>query len=87
MQTSVTCFLYQGMDGEVVIDQKTWGNMEHFRKRLDAACIEDRQLGYRRSNGEVVFMPGWSAFAESSEAARAVTDIGLVWLCKCIRQP
>jgi biotin carboxylase len=69
----------QGMDGEVVIDQKTWGNMEHFRKRLDAACIEDRQLGYRRSNGEVVFMPGWSAFAESSEAARAVTDIGLVW--------
>jgi hypothetical protein len=32
-----------------------------------------------RKNKEIVFMPGWSAFAESSETAVAVNDLGLVW--------
>ena len=32
-----------------------------------------------RLNKDIVFMPGWSAFAESAEAALACKDLGLVW--------
>ena len=30
-------------------------------------------------SSQVVFMPGWSAFAESAEAAVGVQNLGLVW--------
>jgi biotin carboxylase len=69
----------QGVDGVIFIQKKKWGDMEHFGARLDASCTVDPKLSMQRANGDVVFMPGWSAFAESPEAARAVTGLGLVW--------
>ena len=36
-------------------------------------------LAWRASLHQVVFMPGWSAFAESAEAAVGVEALGLVW--------
>ena len=36
-------------------------------------------LAWRASLHQVVFMPGWSAFAESAEAAVGVEGLGLVW--------
>eukprot|EP00929_Paragymnodinium_shiwhaense_P068699 TRINITY_DN345_c0_g2_i1.p1 TRINITY_DN345_c0_g2~~TRINITY_DN345_c0_g2_i1.p1 ORF type:complete len:1318 (+),score=428.78 TRINITY_DN345_c0_g2_i1:451-3954(+) len=53
--------------------------MAHFEERLNWACSQDHKLARDRANGDAVFMPGWSAFAESAEAANAVTKLGLVW--------
>merc|ERR1719261_1458111 len=53
--------------------------MDHFKQRLEVACTQDHALFHARNNRDAVFMPGWSAFAESSEAARAVDALGLVW--------
>jgi len=36
-------------------------------------------LAWWASLHQVVFMPGWSAFAESAEAAVGVEALGLVW--------
>jgi biotin carboxylase/biotin carboxyl carrier protein len=68
-----------GMNGGLKIGAGMWGNMDHFGERLDWQCTQDHKLQYDRARGEAVFMPGWSAFAESAEAAHAVTDLGLVW--------
>mmetsp|Transcript_53138 Transcript_53138/g.124477 ORF Transcript_53138/g.124477 Transcript_53138/m.124477 type:complete len:1295 (-) Transcript_53138:103-3987(-) len=68
-----------GMDDVIFVKPKSWGNMEHFTERLEWKCSQDHALAAERSKKEVVFMPGWSAFAESAEAARAVDSIGLVW--------
>lgn len=67
------------MDGALYVGTKTWGDMPHFKTRLDRACSQDHGLAAQRAKGDIVFMPGWSAFAESSEAARAVTALGLAW--------
>jgi len=67
------------VDGAIYVKPKSWGDMKHFKERLDWVCTQDHGLAHDRSKGEVVFMPGWSAFAESSEAARAVTELGLAW--------
>ena len=40
---------------------------------------QDHELSRHRASKQVVFMPGWSAFAESSEAAVGVEALGLVW--------
>ena len=53
--------------------------MKPFEERLNYLCTQDHGLYTHRSEREVVFMPGWSAFAESSEAAVAVEALGLVW--------
>eukprot|EP00928_Gymnodinium_smaydae_P075083 TRINITY_DN580_c0_g3_i2.p1 TRINITY_DN580_c0_g3~~TRINITY_DN580_c0_g3_i2.p1 ORF type:complete len:1332 (+),score=271.44 TRINITY_DN580_c0_g3_i2:485-3997(+) len=53
--------------------------MPHFAERLEWLCSQDHALASARSKGDVVFMPGWSAFAESAEAARAVAALGLAW--------
>merc|ERR1712066_932838 len=53
--------------------------MAHFKERLDWMCTQDHNLHHHRQNRDVVFMPGWSAFAESAEAAVAVQKLGLVW--------
>jgi len=68
-----------GMDDVIYVKPKSWGNMEHFTERLEWKCSQDHSLAAQRAKKEVVFMPGWSAFAESAEAARAVDAIGLVW--------
>eukprot|EP00933_Yihiella_yeosuensis_P071818 TRINITY_DN80059_c0_g1_i1.p1 TRINITY_DN80059_c0_g1~~TRINITY_DN80059_c0_g1_i1.p1 ORF type:complete len:1309 (-),score=305.53 TRINITY_DN80059_c0_g1_i1:114-4040(-) len=67
------------MDGCIYVKPKSWGDLEHFKARLDVACSQDHGLYHHRANKQVVFMPGWSAFAESSEAAVAVEALGLVW--------
>merc|ERR1719401_2225240 len=53
--------------------------MDHFAERLNWMCSQDHRLNADRASRKVVFMPGWSAFAESSEAAVAVDKLGLVW--------
>jgi len=68
-----------GMDAALHVRPKSWGDMEHFKERLEWLCTQDHGLHHDRKNRGVVFMPGWSAFAESSEAARAVEALGLVW--------
>ncbi|CAE8627913.1 unnamed protein product [Polarella glacialis] len=68
-----------GMDGALYVKAKTWGDLKHFEQRLDFACSQDHALHNHRLNRQAVFMPGWSAFAESSEAAVAVDALGLVW--------
>jgi len=68
-----------GMDGAIYVRPKTWGDMDHFAERLNYVCSQDHALYTHRKSKEVVFMPGWSAFAESSEAAVAVEKLGLVW--------
>lgn len=68
-----------GMDGVVYVKPKTWGDLEHFKERLDSLCTRDHGLHQERAGKQICFMPGWSAFAESSEAARAVDALGLVW--------
>jgi len=67
------------MDGAIYVKPKTWGDLEHFKERLNFACTQDHALHHQRSARQVVFMPGWSAFAESSEAAVGVEALGLVW--------
>jgi biotin carboxylase len=68
-----------GMDGVIYIGSKMWGNTGHFKERLKYAATQDHHLDQHWKAGEVVFMPGWSAFAESAETARAVNELGLVW--------
>jgi biotin carboxylase len=68
-----------GVDEVIYIQKATWANMEHFAQRLDLACSQDHTLAKERKAGKVVFMPGWSAFAESAETAVAVDALGLVW--------
>jgi hypothetical protein len=68
-----------GTDGAIFIKPKAWGDMVHFEQRLAWACSQDHKLHNDRQSKEIVFMPGWSAFAESSETAVAVNDLGLVW--------
>jgi len=68
-----------GVDAPLYIASKTWADLDHFKLRLDAACSQDHSLAAERAKGDVVFMPGWSAFAESSEAAVAVQALGLAW--------
>lgn len=68
-----------GMDAALHVKPKSWGDMEHFKERLDWLCTQDHGLSSHRQSKQVCFMPGWSAFAESSEAARAVDKLGLVW--------
>jgi len=67
------------VDGTLYVKQKSWGDMKHFEHRLNYLCSQDHTLHHDRQASEVVFMPGWSAFAESAEAARAVEALGLVW--------
>eukprot|EP00931_Biecheleriopsis_adriatica_P083062 TRINITY_DN5657_c0_g1_i3.p1 TRINITY_DN5657_c0_g1~~TRINITY_DN5657_c0_g1_i3.p1 ORF type:complete len:1302 (+),score=355.00 TRINITY_DN5657_c0_g1_i3:71-3976(+) len=68
-----------GMDGAIYVRPKSWGDLNHFQERLDFLCTQDHQLNLHRASRQVVFMPGWSAFAESAEAAVAVEALGLVW--------
>lgn len=68
-----------GMDAALHVKPKSWGDMEHFKERMEYFCTQDHGFHHDRKNRGVVFMPGWSAFAESSEAARAVEALGLVW--------
>jgi biotin carboxylase/biotin carboxyl carrier protein len=68
-----------GMDGCIYVKPKSWGDMSHFEERLNALCAADNLLSSQRAGGKVCFMPGWSAFAESAEAANACTGLGLVW--------
>ena len=49
--------------------------MKHFEDRLNSACATDHALSAARTRGDVAFMPGWSAFAESAEAAVAVQEL------------
>eukprot|EP00930_Biecheleria_cincta_P069966 TRINITY_DN57636_c0_g1_i1.p1 TRINITY_DN57636_c0_g1~~TRINITY_DN57636_c0_g1_i1.p1 ORF type:complete len:1314 (-),score=272.23 TRINITY_DN57636_c0_g1_i1:130-3711(-) len=67
------------MDAALYVRPKSWGDLEHFQERLNFLCTQDHALHCHRANGQVCFMPGWSAFAESSEAAVAVQKLGLVW--------
>lgn len=68
-----------GMNGALYIKPKSWADMGHFEERLKQLCTQDHALAAARSKGDCVFMPGWSAFAESAEAARAVEQLGLAW--------
>merc|ERR1719506_1756665 len=67
------------VDAALYIGTKKWGDMPHLEERLNAACSQDNRLHADRAAGGVCFMPGWSAFAESAEAAVAVQKLGLVW--------
>ena len=105
------------MDAALYVQPKTWGDLQHFKERLDFLCTQDcagpilsRQVtcprtkhcrtmnsavtelptrppdltrtctvGAEAISSQVVFMPGWSAFAESAEAAVGVQNLGLVW--------
>jgi len=67
------------VDGTLYLKPKMWGDMAHFEERLNWLCSQDHGLHHCRAEREVVFMPGWSAFAESAEAAVAVEKLGLVW--------
>eukprot|EP00439_Symbiodinium_sp_Y106_P030902 s1515_g3.t1 len=68
-----------GMDAALYVQPKTWGDLQHFKERLDFLCTQDHELSRHRAANQVVFMPGWSAFAESAEAAVGVQNLGLVW--------
>ena len=68
-----------GMDSCISVRPKSWTDMEHFAERLNAFCVQDHALHRQRLAGEVCFMPGWSAFAESADAAIACSNLGLVW--------
>jgi len=68
-----------GMDAALYVRPKSWGDLDHFKERLDFLCTQDHELARHRSSRQVVFMPGWSAFAESAEAAVGVEALGLVW--------
>ncbi|CAE7347625.1 unnamed protein product, partial [Symbiodinium necroappetens] len=68
-----------GMDAALYVKPKTWGDLQHFKERLDFLCTQDHELSRHRAAKQVVFMPGWSAFAESAEAAVGVQNLGLVW--------
>ena len=67
------------MDGRIQISKGAWGDMDHFGTRLDAACTQDHQLQAQRDAKGIVFMPGWSAFAEAGSTGRAVDKLGMVW--------
>jgi biotin carboxylase/biotin carboxyl carrier protein len=67
------------VDGALYVGQKSWGDLEHFEARLNAFMAKDHSFRADKDAGKVCFMPGWSAFAESSESAVAVTKMGLVW--------
>jgi len=67
------------MDGRIQINKGAWGDMDHFGTRLDAACTQDHQLQAQRDAKGIVFMPGWSAFAEAGSTGRAVDKLGMVW--------
>lgn len=60
-------------------------NVQVTRRQLQAACcgvlfVSCACLSVRIDvSWQVVFMPGWSAFAESAEAAVGVEALGLVW--------
>eukprot|EP00658_Telonema_sp_P-2_P078776 TRINITY_DN7460_c0_g1_i9.p1 TRINITY_DN7460_c0_g1~~TRINITY_DN7460_c0_g1_i9.p1 ORF type:complete len:889 (-),score=213.62 TRINITY_DN7460_c0_g1_i9:172-2838(-) len=68
-----------GTDAVIKIKQGGWGDMVHFGSRLDALCTQDHGLYQNRLHEQVVFMPGWSAFAEAGSTGRAVQGLGLVW--------
>lgn len=68
-----------GMDGALYVKPKSWGDMGHFQQRLDLLCSQDHALHHHRTSKQVCFMPGWSAFAESPDAAHACQKLGLVW--------
>ncbi|CAJ1431504.1 unnamed protein product [Effrenium voratum] len=68
-----------GMNAALYVKPKTWGDLDHFKERLDFLCTQDHELSRHRAARQVVFMPGWSAFAESAEAAVGVEALGLVW--------
>jgi len=68
-----------GVDATIPLAPSNWGNMQHFEERLNAVLAKDHKLYHQIKSRDVVFMPGWSAFAESPEAARAVEKLGLVW--------
>ena len=61
-----------------LLSPRRWGNMDHFSERLASLCSQDHSLAAQRTAGDVCFMPGWSAFAESADAAHACTKLGLV---------
>eukprot|EP00457_Paulinella_chromatophora_P000524 gb/GEZN01000524.1/.p1 GENE.gb/GEZN01000524.1/~~gb/GEZN01000524.1/.p1 ORF type:complete len:1311 (-),score=232.99 gb/GEZN01000524.1/:105-4037(-) len=63
----------------IYIKKGHWGDMEHFKARLDGVMTREPKLAAQIAQKKVVFMPGWSAFAESSETAVKVNDLGLVW--------
>ena len=51
----------------------------HFLFLYSFKQLQDHELARHRSTRQVVFMPGWSAFAESAEAAVGVEALNLVW--------
>lgn len=53
--------------------------VHHPQERL--AQYESQNAAFAKAKAEknVVFMPGWSAFAESAETARGINAMGLVW--------
>lgn len=66
-----------GMDATIYIKPKSWGDVAHFGTCLNTMCTLQPTLEKQRVKGKIAFMPGWSAFAESSEAAvkvRIVSD-------------
>lgn len=68
-----------GMDAALYVKPKSWGDLGHFKERLEFLCTQDHEFARHRAAKQVVFMPGWSAFAESAEAAVGVEALGLVW--------
>merc|ERR1719460_3098640 len=67
------------VDGALYIGTKRWGDMEHFEERLKAFSAKDHLFHSDHMTSNICFMPGWSAFAEAADSARAVDKMGLVW--------
>jgi biotin carboxyl carrier protein len=53
--------------------------MDHFKARFQALTARDHGLNAALASRNICFMPGWSAFAEAGDSARAVEAMGLVW--------
>merc|ERR1719460_2942278 len=67
------------VDGALYIGTKRWGDMEHFEERMKTFSAKDHLFHSDHMTSNICFMPGWSAFAEAADSARAVTKMGLVW--------
>ncbi|CAD7974592.1 unnamed protein product [Amoebophrya sp. A120] len=70
----------QGVDDVILVRPGKWGDLDHFKERMGHYETQNPWFWQARRHGEVVFMAGWSALAESAETGRIVKNkLGLVW--------
>ena len=68
------------MDDTITIAPGKWTDHAEFEQKLNTYMSQNGDFVRAKGEGEVVFMAGWSAFAESAETARWVEGkLGIAW--------